>query len=223
MNYLGNHHSSNLVNHHGGNPAGKAFAADFGVAEDGAVSPLHYESGFGMLAGHIGNKAQGGVQLGPVTIAGALRCPGDILHGARRIACHGHKHGIERGCHQTVRALLAEKPHPIAQRIDVQVTSVFQRVPPKQVDAIVRACAIAGDAQLGKLRMARTVCKPVVQIDLVGQILINRKIFGKQILVERDTPGIHEDGYGYPSRIRKTTNQFSTIKQFILGGIFLRQ
>jgi hypothetical protein len=37
------------------NPVGEAFAADFGVAEDGAVRPLDYEADSGMLACHIGN------------------------------------------------------------------------------------------------------------------------------------------------------------------------
>ena len=55
MDYLGNRHSSNLVNHHRRNPMGKAFTADFGVAEDWAVRSLDYEAGFGMLAGHAGN------------------------------------------------------------------------------------------------------------------------------------------------------------------------
>ena len=73
---------------------GEAFAADFGVTEDGSVRPLHYEAGFGVFAGHGGDKAQRGVELGTVAIAGILGSPGDVFHEGRGIARHNCEHGI---------------------------------------------------------------------------------------------------------------------------------
>ena len=36
------------------------------------MSPLDYEADFGVFAGHVGDKAQRGVQLGTVAVAGIL-------------------------------------------------------------------------------------------------------------------------------------------------------
>ena len=157
MYFLHQQYHGPILKYDNRNPAGEAFAANFGVAEDGAVRPLDYEADSGVLASHFGNKPQGGMQLGTVAVAGILGGPGDIFHEGCRIDLHGREHRIEHSCHHAVGTLLAEESHAVAQRIHVQVTPVFQGIASEQVDPIVRASAVAGDAQLGKFRMASTV------------------------------------------------------------------
>ena len=158
---------------------GEAFAADLGVAEDGAVRPLDCEADSGVLACHIGYATQGRTELGPVTITRILR--GQSYHFGLFRAKQGiqRKQAIQLAEHYGIAALLAEESLAVAKRINIQITPIFQRVAPEQVNPIARASAITGNSQFRKFRMAGTVRQPVVQKFLVRQILENGEIFCK--------------------------------------------
>ena len=152
---------------------GKAFAADFRVTEDGAVCSLHYKAGFGVPAGHVGYKAQRGVQLGTVAIAGILGSQGNHLGLFRSNQGIQGKQAIQLAKHYRISTLLAKQLLRVTKRIYIHVTSILQGVSSEQIDTTMRVNAITEDTQFRELRMASTVRKPMVQIDLVARILEN--------------------------------------------------